>query len=64
MTWTQSILDDEKHFPQKIGQFPLFYCGSSANHGRSKVPFNIHQYRQDNLTSVVQSIRSYLPPAL
>jgi len=19
MTWTQSILDDEKHFPQKIG---------------------------------------------
>ena len=20
MTWTQSILDDEKHFPQKIGQ--------------------------------------------
>ncbi|CAD6587697.1 MAG: Mitotic exit network component [Tremellales sp. Tagirdzhanova-0007] len=25
MTWTQSILDDEKHFPQKIGkQFPTF----------------------------------------
>lgn len=21
MTWTQSILDDEKHFPQKIGTF-------------------------------------------
>jgi hypothetical protein len=21
MTWTQSILDDEKHFPQKIGTY-------------------------------------------
>lgn len=27
MTWTQSILDDERHFPQKMGKFPSFHHG-------------------------------------
>jgi hypothetical protein len=34
MTWTHSILDDEKHFPQKIGQFLVSACWSSADGGQ------------------------------
>jgi hypothetical protein len=30
MTWAQTILDDEKHFPQKIGTLILPHIGRHA----------------------------------
>jgi hypothetical protein len=37
MTWTQSILDDEKHFPQKIGA----YANTSPMNHKPSLPHNI-----------------------
>jgi len=42
MTWTQSILDDEKHFPQKIGQSSTLFLGDQLKMGRSQVPLDVH----------------------
>ena len=62
MTWTQTILDDEKNFPQKIGQSPFLSAlippcqvlGESVlTRVRSPIPTIFHDYRQDHLASFV-----------
>ena len=46
MTWTQSILDDEKHFPQKIGALFISLNLSKSHFSSSfSIAFRVGHYR-------------------
>jgi len=75
MTWTQSILDDEKHFPQKIGPSrtsapcPLslpttFRISHPALTPRRALPVDIPEHGQDDPPSALPRLRAHLPLAL
>lgn len=67
MTWAQTILDDEKHFPQKIGELSLPReprWSPQLTGNRCQVPSDFYGYRQDHLEAAVPGLRTYLPFAL